>query len=237
MIRAFELALRQLGDPRLRSIIWQSLALSIVLQVLLGGVAWWALQSLPHFDWNWVNVAIQWLGRGAVVVLALMLFPASFGIVISIFLERIADIVEDEYYPHLGRAPGISILAAVWSGLLFLVALVAINLVMLPLYLVGLFVAGLGAVLFYGVNGWLTGRLYYEQVALRRMKLREVGAWRRANPGVLWLMGIVLVFLGTIPILNLIVPVLGMVAMVHVAQTLKPPAGPGRPFNPPTAPR
>lgn len=237
MIRAFELALRQLGDPRLRSIIWQSLALSIVLQVLLGGVAWWALQSLPHFDWNWVNVAIKWLGGGAVVVLALMLFPASFGIVISIFLERIADIVEDEYYPHLGRAPGISILAAVWSGLLFLVALVAINLVMLPLYLVGLFVAGLGAVLFYGVNGWLTGRLYYEQVALRRMKLREVGAWRRANPGVLWLMGIVLVFLGTIPILNLIVPVLGMVAMVHVAQTLKPPAGPGRPFNPPTAPR
>ena len=237
MIRAFELAVRQLGDPRLRSIIWQSLALSIVLQVLLGAVAWWALQSLPHFDWHWLNLAIQWLGGGAVAVLALMLFPASFGIVISIFLERIADIVEDEYYPQLGRAPGISILAAVWSGLMFLVALVAINLVMLPLYLVGLFVAGLGAVLFYGVNGWLTGRLYYEQVALRRMKLREVGAWRRANPGVLWLMGIAMVFLGTIPILNLIVPVLGMVAMVHVAQTLKPPAGPGQPFNPPAAPR
>ena len=50
-------------------------------------------------------------------------------------------------------------------------------------------------------------------------------------------MGIVLVFLGTIPILNLIVPVLGVVAMVHVAQTLKPPVGPGRPFNPPAAPR
>ena len=53
----------------------------------------------------------------------------------------------------------------------------------------------------------------------------------------LWLTGIVIVFLGTIPILNLIVPVLGVAAMVHVAQTLKPPALPGRPFNPPAAPR
>jgi CysZ protein len=237
MIRAFELALRQLGDPRLRTIIWQSLALSIVLQALLGVVAWWALQSLAHFEWHWLNLAIQWLGGGAVAVLALMLFPASFGIVISIFLEKIADIVEAEHYPQLGKAPGISIAAGLWSGVMFLVALVVLNLVMLPLYIVAIFVAGLGAILFYGVNGLLTGRLYYEQVALRRMKLRDVKAWRKANPGVLWLMGIVLVFLGTIPILNLIVPVLGVVAMVHVAQTLNPPVGPGRPFNPPGAPR
>ncbi|SRR6266404_1077661 len=237
MIRAFELALRQLGDPRLRSIIWQSLALSIVLQALLGVLAWWALQSLATFEWNWLNVAIKWLGGGAVAVLALMFFPASFGIVISIFLEKIADIVEAEYYPQLGKAPGISVAAGLWSGLVFLVALVVLNLLMLPLYLAALFIAGLGAVLFYGVNGWLTGRLYYEQVALRRLKLREVTAWRKANPGVLWLMGVVLVFLGTIPILNLIVPVLGVVAMVHVAQTLKPPLAPGRPFNPPAAPR
>ena len=98
------------------------------------------------------------------------------------------------------------------------------NLVTLPLYLVALFVAGLGAVLFYGINGWLTARLYYEQVALRRRNPAEVKTWRKANAGVLWLTGIVIVFLGTIPILNLIVPVLGTAAMVHVAQTLRPPA-------------
>ena len=60
--------------------------------------------------------------------------------------------------------------------------------------------------------------LYYEQVALRRRSPAEVKAWRRANPGVLWLTGIVIVFLGTIPVLNLIVPVLGTAAMVHVAK-------------------
>ena len=230
MIRAFELAMRQLGDPKLRVIVWQSLALSLVLQIGLGVLAWWALQSFATFQWNWVNETIRWLGGGAVAVLALMLFPASFGIVISIFMERIADIVEARHYPQLGPARGIPLWTGLWSGIMFLFALLAINLVMLPFYIVGLFIAGLGAVLFYGVNGWLAGREYYEQVALRRRDPAEVRAWRKANAGTLWLTGAAIVFLGTIPILNLIVPVFGVAAMVHIAQTLKPPLN--RPVSP-----
>ena len=223
MIRAFELAVRQLGDPRLRVIIWQSLALSLALQIAIGVVAWWVLQSFATFQWNWVNETIRWLGGGAVTVLALMLFPASFGIVISIFLEKIADIVEAEHYPQLGKARGIPVWVGIRSGIAFLLILVALNLFLLPFYLVALFIAGLGAALFYGANGWLTGREYYEQVALRRLDPADVKAWRKANGGVLWLTGIAIVFLGTVPILNLIVPVLGVAAMVHVAQSLKPP--------------
>ncbi len=223
MIRAFDLALRQLGDPKLRAVVWQSLLLSLVLQIAVAVLGWWLLQRFATFQWDWVNQAIRWLGGGAVTVLALLLFPASFGIVISVFMERIADIVEGKYYPELGRARGIPIWTGLWTGVVFLLAVVALTLVMLPLYLVALFVVGLGAVLFYGINGWLTARLYYEQVALRRRSPAEVKAWRKANTGVLWLTGIVIVFLGTIPILNLIVPVLGTAAMVHVAQTLRPP--------------
>jgi CysZ protein len=236
VIRAFELAIRQLGDPKLRAVLWQSLALSLLLQAAIAAFAWWGLQRYAHFDIGWVNGLIRWLGAAAVVVLALMLFPASFGIVISIFMERIADIVEREHYPQLGPARGIPIWTGIWTGLVFLVAVVVLNLVMLPFYIVAIFVAGLGAVLFYGINGWLTARLYYEQVALRRMDPGEVKAWRRANGWVLWLTGVVIVFLATIPILNLIVPVLGTAAMVHVAQSLKPPAAPGLPYRSP-APR
>ena len=112
-----------------------------------------------------------------------MLFPASFGIVISIFMERIADIVEAEHYPQLGPARGIPIWTGIWTGVVFLVAVVALNLVMLPFYILAIFVAGLGAVLFYAVNGWLTARVYYEQVALRRLSPAEVKAWRARQLG------------------------------------------------------
>ena len=109
MIRAFELAVRQLGDPKLRGIIWWSLLLSLLLQLGIAALAWWGLKSLAHFQWQWVNDAIVLLSGAGVIVLALMLFPASFGIVISIFMERIADIVEEEHYPQLGKARGIPI--------------------------------------------------------------------------------------------------------------------------------
>ena len=237
MIRAFELAVAQLGDPKLRGLIVWSLLLSLVLQVAIAALGIWGLRSLATFETRWINDAIVWLSGTGVVVLAVMLFPASFGIVISVFMEQIADIVEARHYPQLGKARGIPIWTGIWTGLVFLVAVIALNLVMLPFYVLALFVAGLGAVIFYAVNGWLTGRLYYEQVALRRLNPAEVKAWRKANAGVLWLTGIVIVFLGTIPIVNLIVPVLGVAAMVHVAQTLKPPVAPGRPFQPPAPPR
>ena len=234
MVRAFELAFAQLTtDPKLRGVLWQSLLLSLVLQIALIALAWWGLISFATFKWQWINESIRWLGGGAVVVLGLLLFPASFGIVVSIFMERIADIVESRHYPTLGPTRGIPIWTGIWTGVVFLLVLVAINLAMLPFYILALFVAGLGALLFYAINGWLTARMYYEQVALRRRSPADVKAWRRANAGILWLTGIVIVFLGTIPIFNLLVPVVGTAAMVHVAQTLKAPRAPGRPFNPP----
>ena len=231
MIRAFELAFRQLGDPKLRSLIWWSLLVSLVLQIGIAVLAWWLLKSFAHFETRWINDAIVWASGAGMVVLAFLLFPASFGIVISIFMEQIADIVEAEHYPPLGKERGIPVWSGIWTGVVFLVAVIVLNLVMLPFYILALFVAGLGAVLFYAINGWLTGRVYYEQVALRRMNPAEVKAWRSANAGVLWLTGIVIVFLGTIPVVNLVVPVLGVAAMVHVAQGLKPPAGLARPFT------
>ena len=45
MIRAFELAVRQLGDPKLRGVIWWSLLVSLVLQIGIAALAWWALRS------------------------------------------------------------------------------------------------------------------------------------------------------------------------------------------------
>ena len=82
--------------------LWQSLVLSLVLQVALIALAWWGLVSFRHLQVAVDQRAIRWLGAGAWSSWAL-LFPASFGIVVSIFMEKIADIVESRYYPRSGR--------------------------------------------------------------------------------------------------------------------------------------
>lgn len=232
MILAFQKAVVQLGDPRLRRVLLRSLGLAAAAYALVWALAWAAIWSFTYFEIVWLNETIRWLGGFAVTLLSLLLFPATFGAINSIFLEEIADIVEAEHYPALGKAPGVSALVGIVSGLKFFVLLVAINLLMLPFYLVAIFVAGMGLVLFYGINGWLCGNEYYEQVALRRRPAAEVKAWRKANAGRLWLTGAAIAAMGTVPFLNLFAPVIGCAMMVHVAQGLKPPPAPGRPFAP-----
>ena len=67
MIRAFELAIGQLGDPRLRSLIWWSLLLSLVLQVAIAALGIWGLRSLATFETRWINETIVWLSGTGVI--------------------------------------------------------------------------------------------------------------------------------------------------------------------------
>ena len=101
--------------------------------------------------------------------------------------------------------------------------MVVVNLIMLPIYIVGSLLLGAGMILFYAVNGFLCGREYYTQVALRRMPRHEVKRWAKANRTTLWIAGTAITLLGTIPILNLAAPVIGCAFMVHVARTLRAP--------------
>jgi CysZ protein len=94
----------------------------------------------------------------------------------------------------------------------FTAVLVALNILVLPLYLV----PGLNLVVFYVLNGCLFGREYAEAVALRRMPPPEVRAWRRAHGGTLWLAGVAITLVMMIPVVNAVAPVVAAVFMTHV---------------------
>ena len=93
MIAAFQKAVSQLSDPALRRVIWRTLLLAIVAYILVWGLSWFAIWSFTYFDIPWINTTIKYLGAFAVTILSLLLFPATFGMIISVFLEEIADIV------------------------------------------------------------------------------------------------------------------------------------------------
>ena len=66
---------------------------------------------------------------------------------------------------------------------------------------------------------WCLETQRYPQERCQARSPADVKAWRRANAGMLWLTGIAIVFLGTIPVLNLLVPVVGTAAMTAGALT------------------
>ncbi len=97
---------------------------------------------------------------------------------------------------------------------------VGLNVILLPLYLALIFVPPLNVVVFYAVNGRLLGREYFETVATRRLNQEGLRAFRRAHARTLWLTGAIITFMLTVPLLNMIAPVIGAAVMVHVFQKL-----------------
>lgn len=217
MFTAFARAFGQLGDPAIRRVIGLSLATTILLYLALVGVLWWVLTSTAFFGLAWAETLADALGGLAAFLLALFLFPAVVSTVAGLFLDDVADAVEARHYPALPAPRAQGLAAGMWAGLRLGGIAVALNLLCLPLY----FVPVVNVVVFYALNGYLLSREYFEMVALRRMDAPEVHAMRKRHPVRLWLTGATITLIATIPILNMLFPVIGTAAMVHVAHRLR----------------
>jgi len=230
MFAAVEKSFAQLGDPKLRWVILKSLGIALLFYVVIWVATWFLVAAIPtlNVSWlgetgnRWLNDLVHFLAGLAAFVLPLFLFPACFGIVVSLFLEEVADAVEDRHYPQLGKAPGIPLWVGIWSGVKFFLLLVGINLALLPIYLVLLFFPIASVALFCVVNGYLCSVEYFELVGLRRQPMADVNALRRTNRGRVWFAGILIAAAGIVPFLNLLAPILGTALMVHMRQTLAP---------------
>jgi CysZ protein len=223
MLRAITRSLNQLFDPRIRGVLVKSLLGTLVLFALLWGAVWYLLTQLvlPH---AWLHWVVDVLGGLAVLALSWVLFPGIAGLVVSLFLDTVADAVEARHYPGLGPARRQSFGELVLEGLRFAGVSILLNLLALPVYL---FVPAINLLVFLGLNGYLLSREYFELVAFRRLAPPEARRLRLAHPAQMLLMGALIAFLLTIPVANLIAPVFATALMVHAYHGVAAARGPG----------
>jgi len=186
---------------------------------LIGGIAWllaqpW-VQDLPVLG----TVAAWSAGLGAVVV-ATLLFPGFVAGLVGLFLDEVAAAVEARHYPHLPPPRDVPLMESILASLRLMAFAVGLNVVLLPLYLVLFFIPPLNLVVFYAVNGRLLGREYFEAVGLRRLTHGDARVFAQAHKGTLWVIGTFIALLLTVPLLNMLVPVIAAAAVVHVFQKL-----------------
>jgi CysZ protein len=218
---SFRRALVQLPDPAFRGVLVKSLLVSLVVFVLLGVGLWSALLVVPATGYAWLDWAIAALSSLGSLLGMMLLFPAVMTAAIGLFLDDIADAVEHRYYA--GEAPGrpLATLPAVWSALRFLGVVLVVNILLLPLYAILLFFPPLLYGLSLLVNGYLVGREYFEAVAFRYQSRVEATQLRRRRRGDVWLCGVLIVLLLTIPLVNFLVPIVATAFMVHVFKRLR----------------
>ncbi|MEQ6204651.1 EI24 domain-containing protein [Sulfitobacter sp. HNIBRBA2951] len=240
IIKAFSLALGQLSDPRFRRVLLLGIGGALALLV---GFAWLlsagaaALvgdsMTIPFVgEVQWLDTVFSW---GAVVVvmgLSVFLMVPVASAITSFFLDDVADAVEAVHYPHIPQQPRTPLSEAFRDTLGFLGLVIGVNLLALVLY--ALF-APVAIFIFWAVNGMLLGREYYTLAAMRRVGRKRAKQLRRKHFMTIWAGGILMAIPLSVPLLNLVIPVLGAATFTHLFQML--PQGPRGPTSPPDYPR
>ncbi len=213
-MRPLALALSQLSDPVFQGVVLRALLSSALVFVgLFVGAVWGLGQWTPGPFWaGWLAGAV---GGILAALLALWLFVPAAVLIGTLYVGRIATAVEQRFYPGLPPPAGASAAQQGWDGVVLGLQLIPLQLVTLVLTIV---VPGLGLVVGLLFTGWAIGRGLFVAVAMRRMgRAQALQAYRDRRAAAL-VPGVALAALGLVPFANLLVPVIGIAAMVHVLQ-------------------
>ena len=219
LIGDFLKALAQMGDRRFLGVLAMSLGLTIALLLAFAAGVGWTAGFLPEtISLPWIGEVglpvggFQGLAAGAVLIASSFLMIPVAAAFVGLFLEQIADAVERKHYPEIVDRSGASIWQSIRSALAFTAVVIAVNLVAIAFY----FVSGpFAPLLFYAINGYLLGREYFQTVAERLMSPRDANELRKRHWFGAWLAGTLMAIPLTIPIMNLLIPVLGVAAFTH----------------------
>ncbi|MCW9035217.1 MAG: EI24 domain-containing protein [Rhodospirillales bacterium] len=212
MLAAFFNSIAQFSDPAVRKVVWKSIGAALVALVLLWIGIGFLLTETALFTWGWLETAVDVLGGLATFVLTLLLFPAVSSVAMGFFADEVAVAVENKHYPSLSPVRDQPISEVLSTTAKFSGIAILLNLIALPLYLIPV----VNLAVFYILNGYLLSREYFEMVAFRRADSLDVSAMRAKFKIPLFLSGIVIAFLMTIPVINLLAPVIATATMVHL---------------------
>lgn len=205
-------AIAQLDDPVFLGVLFRSLVLSVLaFAALLAGSAWGMQALVAQGGW------VAWLagiagGVGAALLAAWLFVPAAL-LIATLYSDRVAAAVDRRFYPFLPVPRGAPLTVQLWDGVALAAQVLGFQVVALVLALA---IPGVGLVLGWMITGWAIGRGLFVAVAMRRM---DRAAALRAFAARRWAVlaqGGLLALAATVPLLNLMVPVVGVAALTHV---------------------
>ncbi len=231
ILTAFFKALGQMDDPRFRRVFWLGVLLSFLLLVAATAAFLMFIQwatgdttTLPLVgEVGWIDDLLGWSGFLLMMLLSVFLMVPVASAITSLFLDTVAQAVEDRHYPALPRVPPVPFMDGLRDTVNFLGVLVAANLLALILYAIFPFAAPF---IFWALNGYLLGMEYFQLAAMRRVGRTEARRLRKRHRGTIWLAGTLMAMPLSIPLVSLVIPILGAATFTHIYHRLAASAGP-----------
>ena len=214
MLKSLYRGISQLNDRATRHVLWLCIGVAVLVFIFLWTGIAFILAQTSVFRWVWLEAVTDIFAGLATAVITWFLFPGVVSAIIGLIMDRIANCIEILHYPELPKASGPPFYDSVISLIKFLGTYIVINLCLMPFLLLG----PLYLFVFYIANGYLISREYFELTAHRHLSTKDARALRKANKWQLLFLGIAITFLLTIPIINLITPVIAVGAIIHLSQ-------------------
>ena len=221
ILRAFFAALLQLPDRQFRNVLWRGIALTIVLLFAVYAsflqLMQWLTQgpiTLPGVgEVTWFGDFLSWGSLGVLIVLSVFLMIPVASAITSLFLDEVADAVETQHYPHLPPVPRIGFVEGLRDTVSFLGVMIVANFIALILFVTIPFA---GFPIFYGLNGYLLGREYFQIAAMRRIGRKRALELRKRHWITVWAAGCLMAVPLSVPLFNLVIPILGAATFTHL---------------------
>ena len=230
ILSSFFRAIGQLSDRRFRRVLWIGIALTFALLVAAYAGLLWVIDAtvgeeayLPVLgEVTWLNDLLGVSSFIFMMVLSVFLMVPVASAITSMFLDDVAQAVEDRYYPELPAIDPVPFSDALRDTLGFLGVLIGANLLAIIVYA---FVPGLALFIFWALNGFLLGREYFQLAAMRRLGRDGARALRKRHAGTIWLAGTLMAMPLSVPLVNLLVPIIGAATFTHLFHQLQAAGG------------
>lgn len=223
---AFFKALGQIGDRRFRRVLLLGVGLTVALLVAVYSVFLTFLNeatdggvTLPVIgEVTWLGDLLGWSSLFLMLFLSVFLMVPVASAITSMFLETVAQAVEDKHYPQLPPASPVPFYEAFKDTLNFLGILIGANILAIALYV---FLPFASVFIFWALNGFLLGREYYFIAAMRRVGRQGAKERRARHFGTIWLAGCLMAVPLSFPLINLVIPILGAATFTHLFHLLE----------------
>ncbi|MBH68009.1 MAG: hypothetical protein CMM58_06625 [Rhodospirillaceae bacterium] len=213
--------LAQLGDPGFRRVLLYSVSLSVISLIACVGLSWGLLNKIGVFGIGFIDTLVPWIGSAVIFSVGLVFFPSTIMLISSLFAGRILACVERKYFPNETRYIEVGLFDAVKGSIALVLISGILNICLLPVYALGMLIPGLSFVVFYCANGYLIGRELFETVAGLHLPANQSKELRKKNFVRITWGGVIVTFFATIPIANLLTPIIGLGMMVHLFHRLR----------------
>ena len=215
MLKALSNTVAQLSEPSLRKILFYSVLLALASIVICSGLGWVLLDHFSLLGFGFLDSFLPWIGASLIIVMGLVFFPSTIMLVASLFSDRIIRAVEEKYYPENIGTVHVPLTSSIKTSLTLIVIASIVNICLLPFYALGMILPGLSFIIFYLGNGYLLGRELFETVAQRHLPANDARKLRKQYFLKVLIGGGLITFLATLPLVNLLAPIIGTVLMVH----------------------